>query len=370
MHRSVACALLLASAQTAACKKQEPQSLPAALELLCDAPRVLALDELAARERSQRLTAYLEEHVRHPQGRALIASAAASDPSAAGDLRAAVDAAGLTACPLIDEPVVESELPPARLPSAPAVALSSDVPLTRVVVDAAGIALAGQRVVALERGVVAPALLVGRDEDLVIEPLRSALKSHALEIEAIPPLGIVIDRAAPFVLLEHVLRTARETGFEELALIALGDEGLGALPVSLPRGHRSAQPAEAAGEGAMLLKPVVTILGQRLILWSASGIEGTMQSPRLSLAAATPAPSFDLAPLSVSLAELVARHWPGERPGDSERIVLMFDGATPVQTVVDVIAAVRATAEGRPLFPHVGLSSGLRELAARAGTPP
>jgi hypothetical protein len=97
----------------------------------------------------------------------------------------------------------------------------------------------------------------------------------------------------------------------------------------------------------------VTITKDKLLVWSITGEEGTLRDPKATLA------PTDSAKLSAVLAEIVQRRWPyGVRPPDASRIVVMGEYGTPMQTLARVFGAVRATPDGKPLFPDITLSAG------------
>jgi hypothetical protein len=117
-----------------------------------------------------------------------------------------------------------------------------------------------------------------------------------------------------------------------------------AVPLTLPRSHGSVN----ADSTAQL---VVAATRDQLLLFSFSGLEGTVQRPALTHAGHGP---DTLARLRAALVEIADRR-PGER-----HILGMFDGALPVQTVIAVLATVRARNDGSALLPEVVLSRGFR----------
>jgi hypothetical protein len=89
----------------------------------------------------------------------------------------------------------------------------------------------------------------------------------------------------------------------------------------------------------------------KLLVWSISGQEGTLQKPK-----ATVATAGELAPV---LGEIVARRWKTTpRSEDDRSIIVMIDPAVPMQRIAEVLAAVRAMPDGKELFPSILLSSG------------
>jgi hypothetical protein len=101
------------------------------------------------------------------------------------------------------------------------------------------------------------------------------------------------------------------------------------------------------------LKLAVAVTRTEVLLWSLSGLEGTLKDPKLKL------PLGQIARLTPALAEIAARRWSGRAvPPDSQTIIVMADGSVSLQTVAEVCNAVRATPAGTPLFPDIALSMG------------
>jgi biopolymer transport protein TolR len=120
------------------------------------------------------------------------------------------------------------------------------------------------------------------------------------------------------------------------------------------------------------LKLVVSITRDRMILWSISGLEGTLSAPKQvfqragrdgeacdgaymcesnSCDAATqkcvpsrdePAPVFDYRALNNAMFEIANRRYTGkQRKAETYQAILMADGAIPYATIVSVMSAMR-----------------------------
>ena len=120
------------------------------------------------------------------------------------------------------------------------------------------------------------------------------------------------------------------------------------------------------------LKLVVSILRDRAMLWSISGLEGTLDAPKLVLSrtgrdgdacdgpymcesnscdGATqkcvasrdePAPVFDYRALNNAMFEIASRRYTGkQRKPETYQAILMADGAIPYSTIVSVMSAMR-----------------------------
>jgi len=122
------------------------------------------------------------------------------------------------------------------------------------------------------------------------------------------------------------------------------------------------------------LKLIVSITRDRMILWSISGLEGSLTAPKATFprtgrdgescdgnymcesnfcrnttqkcepspAKEVPLPVFDYRGLSNALFEIANRRYAGkQRKADTYQIILMADGAIPYNTVASVMSAMR-----------------------------
>ena len=120
------------------------------------------------------------------------------------------------------------------------------------------------------------------------------------------------------------------------------------------------------------LKLFVSIKRDEMILWSASGLEGTLAAPKATYKRTgkdndacdgtymcesnacdaakqrcvpskdEPQPVFDYRALNKSLIEIVTRRYAGkQRKADTYQIILQADGAVPYSTVVSTMASLR-----------------------------
>lgn len=120
------------------------------------------------------------------------------------------------------------------------------------------------------------------------------------------------------------------------------------------------------------LKLFVSIKRDEMILWSASGLEGTLTAPKASFKRTgkdrekcdgpymcesnacdgdtglcvpskdEPQPVFDYRELNRSLLEIATRRYAGKaRKADTYQIILQADGAIPYSTIVSTMAAMR-----------------------------
>jgi hypothetical protein len=112
----------------------------------------------------------------------------------------------------------------------------------------------------------------------------------------------------------------------------------------------------------VLLRPspklFVSVTREKMIVWSISGEEGTLHDPKWLI---TGHDAAAMAKVSAALADIVARRWPtGQRPDDGDEIVVQADDALPMSVIAVLFGAVRATPDGKPLFPEILLSMGFQ----------
>ncbi len=180
--------------------------------------------------------------------------------------------------------------------------------------------------------------------DLVIPELKRVLEQR-LEARAKPELTMFLDKATPYRSLIEIVFTAREAGIKEFYLATQTAHGAVAARLTMPT---KAELADAATPGMM-----VSILEHEILIWSRSGLEGSLAKPKHAI----PLGPDALHELTFALSKIAQRWWPADRHDPSRVIALQADANVPAQTIAHVIGAVRATADGRALFPSVVLSS-------------
>ena len=125
---------------------------------------------------------------------------------------------------------------------------------------------------------------------------------------------------------------------------------LGQISTTLPQHVPADQvaptnPAQNPDEKPLQL--IVSATKQGILLWSISGLEGTLDAPkaripRLPAESASAAPRYDYQKLNDALYEIAKRHWLGKlRPLDSYDILLQLDPDIPYETLVHIMDAVR-----------------------------
>ena len=117
------------------------------------------------------------------------------------------------------------------------------------------------------------------------------------------------------------------------------------LPDSVPADQVSpTEPAKNPDEKPLQL--IVSTTKQGMLLWSISGLEGTLEAPkaRINRLSTKPdeAPAYDYKTLNDALYEIAARRWKGKiRSLDTYEIILQADPDIPYETIVHILDAVR-----------------------------
>lgn len=131
---------------------------------------------------------------------------------------------------------------------------------------------------------------------------------------------------------------------------------LGQLNTMLPdRGPPQAAMAEqdpADDPNDKPLQLVISVTRTELVVWSVTGLEGTLQAPKATIPRlgddAKGAPTYDYAKLNQVLHEIAGRRWNGKlRPLPTFQAVLQPDGATPYATIIAVMDAMRCKLPAR-----------------------
>ncbi len=95
------------------------------------------------------------------------------------------------------------------------------------------------------------------------------------------------------------------------------------------------------------LQLMVSVTKNRMVLWSVSGLEGTLQEPKATIGLVprenTSAPQgYDYPKLNQALIEIATRRWAGKRrPKNTYEILLQADGEIPYETVIKVMDNMR-----------------------------
>jgi biopolymer transport protein TolR len=125
---------------------------------------------------------------------------------------------------------------------------------------------------------------------------------------------------------------------------------LGQINTTLPDhapAAAAAQPADPSkNPDEQSLQLVVSVTRSSVILWSVTGLEGSLAEPRARGGRlpdrAGEQPQFDLAPINQALHEIASRRWRGKlRARDTYEIILQADGEVPYGTIIAAMDALR-----------------------------
>lgn len=215
-----------------------------------------------------------------------------------------------------------------------------------IVATKTGVVVEGKAIVAIANGDVEPAEKEGGVLGLKIPRLEQFVR--ALVAAEHPPsdgANVVIDQSLPYRLAIEILFSAKSAPIKRFGLVAKMPGDLGIVPITLP--DKVTDKPKPSG-----LKMVVAITKQKILLWSISGLEGTLQAPKLTVAIG------EADKLTPALAEIVKRRFKGKREAVDRQILVMADGDVPMKIVMPVMFAIRAAGDGSELFPDIQLSTG------------
>jgi hypothetical protein len=272
-------------------------------------------------------------------------------------------------------PEVPTPAPPAaekpKLPFEPVVIDRGVEPLAddgaMVTVTTSFIMVDGQQLVPISGGEVPASEREGGAFGMKVPKLTAFMRARAgAAKDATAPVRLLVDPATSAGVLFAVIVSARDAGARAFRLVVARPDGsLGVLPIELPDARASTGTVIELDAAKKKAPPpdapaglVVSLTRDKLLLWSLSGLEGTIQAPKLAIDAA--GGRFDLEKLTASLAEIAQRRWPdaGRRPADSRSIIIQVDRATRFDQLAAVISATRTRPDGNLLFPDVLLSVG------------
>jgi biopolymer transport protein ExbD len=226
---------------------------------------------------------------------------------------------------------------------------------TIAVATPTGVVIDGKAIVSIRNGHVEPAEKEGGSLGIKI-PRVTAFVEKQLELQRAATAGqgggpgvpflLAIDKRLPYGLFIELMFSIKAAGVRDFSLIGQGSD-LGVVPVRLLERPFSLRATKDAPLGL-----AVAVTKDKLILWSLSGLEGTLSTPKLSVG------RTDTAKLALAVAEITKRRFPDKRAEADRSIMIMADSAVPMQDVLTTIVAVRTTADDRELFPDVVFSAG------------
>jgi hypothetical protein len=310
------------------------QSYADAMKVVCNAP-------------TSDLPAYFKGHLLNPEVIRLFATLEDYNPAdRVQRISDAIARAGITSCASLPK-FARSAL---TVPTVQDGGLVDVEPLAPMVIATTqSISIDGKAIIALENGAIAPDELEGGAQGIMIPRVREFLRALAAQLPPaaqMPALELALDPSLTGRVLFDLAFSSARGGFTRLGLVVHAGAGNKAIPIELPQKRpATTQPGPAP------LGMALAFSKDKLLVWSISGQEGTLQKPK-----ATVATAGELAPV---LGEIVARRWKTTpRSEDDRSIIVMIDPAVPMQRIAEVLAAVRAMPDGKELFPSILLSSG------------
>jgi len=347
VSRILICALIAGACGN---KGGESQRAAAAMQLVCDAAHRSGAENANPAERQRVISDWLAKEVTNAEIRALVASLGELAP---GEAKHAIEAAAtkhaVSPCILIQEVAPRLDVPAIATGGV----LDLEPKTSMILATPNGVVVEGTAIVALKDGAFDPAELEGGAMGVQVPRLTNYLE--ALHKAGGTRIAIAIAPTLSFGVLLRVMSSAKQATFDPVQLV-VNQRG---VPKQVPvRLASRAEPSalSSAPEAPPPLQLVVSVGAGTLSLWSVSQLEGTLAAPKLTLPIGD---KVDLAPLVRALEEIILRRYgSATRSAEDREILAMFEGTTPMQTVGAVLAAVRATHDGKELFPEIVLSAG------------
>ncbi len=246
-------------------------------------------------------------------------------------------------------PVTDPVSPGIELPEVASTGFDrADRAVAQIAASPTTLTVKGKTVVTLSDGKVDAADVQGGAVGMIIPKLRE----HTSDF---PTAGVVLqlDRRTPYTTLLQILSTLQASKLLAVSILARSGASTVTAPIALPPSGASAWVRHTVppdGKPAPHVQPAIALSSSELKLFSISGTAGTLAKPALVMKTN---PGINLVELGKKLAELRTKYpYP-----DDQTMVVVADGTLPIQAVLEVIAAVRATPEGKPLYPDIVLSN-------------
>lgn len=247
-------------------------------------------------------------------------------------------------------PVTDTVSPGIELPEVASTGFDrADRAVAQIAASPTALTVKGKPVIALSDGKVDAADLTGGALGMIIPKLRE----HTSDF---PTAGVVLqlDRRTPFTTLMQIMSTLQASKLLAVSILARTGANTVTAPIAVPANPAGAWVRHTVppdGKPAPHVQPAIALSSSELKLFSISGTAGTLAKPALVMKTN---PGINLVELGRKLTELRTKYpYP-----DDQTMVVVADGTLPIQVVLEVIATVRATPEGKPLYPDIVLSSG------------
>ena len=317
----------------AGCKKdkdeKEEQTFAQAMEIVCTAHTAPDAESANPAERQKAISDHVKETVTHPEALMVFEEVAVAHPSRrAGLLEDAAKKAGLPGCAILD---VFDPVRRLAIPELPGAALDPFEDAHLMIVSDSVVVVEGRQLELEKLEQFARALL---DANRVVQ-----------QAEPDPTIAIAADPATRYERLFAVVSALVRAGARPVLLVRDGSR-VGTIPLAVPDKKADDPSVPTSGEAPVGM--AVALTSTEMIVWSTSGLEGTLPQPLATV------PHDQLGELEKTLAGVAERRWAGrDRSADDQQIILMFDGAIPAKTVVAVMAAARKS------FPQLLWSRGI-----------
>jgi biopolymer transport protein ExbD len=183
--------------------------------------------------------------------------------------------------------------------------------------------------------------VIATADAIVIGGMPVQLASIAVRIAKAPAVVLAVQRAVPMSRAMEVASAVAHAGITTLSFAVRTPAGYRVAPITVPH-KRPADPRHPGADlGIAPVAPAIAVSETRVILWSISGREGTLQDPKLTVT------SSKLDELTKAVTELAKAN------PDEHAILVVSNPTVSVQRAVEVIGAVREA------FPEVTLGQGL-----------
>lgn len=365
------CVCLIASCSKPTGSSQTKSSYPQAVQQLCDIPNDVqkATGHLSPPERQQALAQWKPPTLANEKAAQLASELLGlAPPQAVARLQAAAKEAGIAECALATQWQSTLPLEPITVVDS---WLDPVVPMTTLRITGKAVSIhdshtqgSGQIIMAIEDGE-----FVGEDPDHIISvQLTKALdalpKGKGVKVTTYSLGGDVerpIERpiailAEPEVTYKQLFRVVASARGRQLSMILRGAKGeLGNFALYMPEPSALYMP-EASAPDETRINLIVSVTKSRLLLWSVTGMEGSLAEPKLELA--KQGAGYDYVALTSALEEIVKRRWPTgtARSPEHHDIILQAGGTVPFQVIADLAVALRGGYREAPLFPLVVLA--------------
>jgi biopolymer transport protein ExbD len=309
------------------------QSFAEGLKIICDAP--------------MKSDPHFKTNLKNVDAIKLVESIGELAPAdRANRLRDAATKAGLTSCAMAD---IQAMAPLKDVPQVAAAPGASDLgegdPM--LIATSTGIVVNGKAIIGLTNGQPDPVEIQGGAIGIELprlETFLAAMIQANAKRDPNQPLQLVLGPKLPYKLLIQVSFTAKKAGFTRFGIVVAAGGTTKSIPIVLPDKADLKHPTQPLGMMVALNKG-------KLVLWSLSGEEGTLKAPKVT--------ATSTADLVKALDEIRTRRWTkAPRSEADNQIIVMANATDSMQTVADVLAVLRATPDGRELFPQILLSSG------------